>query len=374
VGATGRLGKSFVTIMQTLAVQMAERSYPIHIGSGLLREASVLAAAVPAQDVLLVSNTTVAPLYADRVRTALGARRIIEVVLPDGEEHKTLASASRIYDVLVANRFGRDACVLALGGGVIGDLAGFVAATYQRGIGLVQLPTTLLADVDSSVGGKTAVNHPAGKNLIGAFYQPGAVLIDTEVLATLPDRELSAGLAEIIKYGLICDAAFLGWIEEHLEPLRQRDAAALSHAIFRSCQIKAEITGRDEREQGERALLNFGHTFGHAIETATGYTQWLHGEAVGAGLLMATDMSARLGGVSAAELARVRTLLERAGLPTVAPQIGARQALDYMAIDKKVKAGRIRLVLLRALGSAYLSADYPDAEFDATLRAHFGPA
>lgn len=360
--------------MQTLAVQMAERSYPIHIGDGLLRDATLLAGSIPGQDVLLVSNTTVAPLYADRVRTALGSRRVVEVVLPDGEEHKTLESAGRVFDVLVSNRFGRDATVLALGGGVIGDLAGFVAATYQRGIGLVQLPTTLLADVDSSVGGKTAVNHPGGKNLIGAFYQPAAVLIDTSVLSTLPDRELAAGLAEIIKYGLICDVKFLDWIEEHIEQLRARNAAALSHAIFRSCQIKAEITARDEREQGERALLNFGHTFGHAIETATGYTQWLHGEAVGAGLLMAADLSARLGGLTGSDVKRIRSLLERAGLPLAAPQIGAHRALDYMAIDKKVKAGRIRLVLLRALGSAYLSADYPDAELGATLSAYFGSA
>jgi 3-dehydroquinate synthase len=368
------LREILVTSMQTLTVQMAERSYPIHIGAGVLRDAALLAAAVAGEDILLVSNTTVAPLYGERVRSALSGRRIVEFVLPDGEEHKTLASAGRVFDVLVANRFGRDASVIALGGGVIGDLAGFVAATYQRGIALLQLPTTLLADVDSSVGGKTAVNHPGGKNLIGAFYQPRAVLIDTEALATLPDRELSAGLAEIIKYGLICDAGFLDWVDEHIEALRRREPAALSHAIFRSCQIKAEIAGRDEREQGERALLNFGHTFGHAIETATGYTQWLHGEAVGAGLLMATDLSARLGALGPAEVARVRSLLERAGLPTVAPQIGARQALGYMGIDKKVKAGRIRLVLLRALGSAYLSADYPDAELDATLRAHFGAA
>jgi len=372
LAARGWLRELLVTSMQTLTVQMAERSYPIHIGAGVLRDAPTVAGAVAGQDILLVSNTTVAPLYAERVRSALTGRRIVEVVLPDGEEHKTLATAGRVFDVLVANRFGRDATVIALGGGVIGDLAGFVAATYQRGVGLVQLPTTLLADVDSSVGGKTAVNHPGGKNLIGAFYQPGAVLIDTEALTTLPDRELSAGLAEIIKYGLICDAAFLDWIDEHIEALRRHEPVALSHAIFRSCQIKAEIAGRDEREQGERALLNFGHTFGHAIETATGYTQWLHGEAVGAGLLIATDLSARLGALGTAEVARVRSLLERAGLPTAAPQIGAKQALEYMGIDKKVKAGRIRLVLLRALGNAYLSADYPDAELGATLRAHFG--
>jgi 3-dehydroquinate synthase len=286
--------------MQTLTVELEDRSYPISIGAGLLRQQSLLQAAVPASDILLVSNTTVAPLYAKSVTTALADRRVVEVILPDGEQHKSLATAGRVFDVLIANRFGRDALVLALGGGVVGDLAGFVSACYQRGVDYVQIPTTLLAQVDSSVGGKTAVNHLGGKNLIGAFHQPREVLADTEVLATLPDRELHAGLAEIIKYGLICDRAFFEWLEANIDALVRRDSAALARAIFRSCQIKAQIVGRDEREQGERALLNLGHTFGHAIEAASGYIEWLHGEAVGVGLLMAASMSQRLGGLTVA--------------------------------------------------------------------------
>jgi 3-dehydroquinate synthase len=358
--------------MQTLTVELEDRSYPINIGAGLLRQHSLLQAAVPARDILLVSNTTVAPLYAGAIRAAFAERRLVEVILPDGEQHKTLATAGRVFDVLIANRFGRDALVLALGGGVVGDLAGFVAACYQRGIDFVQVPTTLLAQVDSSVGGKTAVNHPGGKNLIGAFHQPREVLADTDVLATLPERELHAGLAEIIKYGLICDHAFFGWLEQNVEALRGRDATALGHAIFRSCQIKAQIVGRDERELGERALLNLGHTFGHAIEAATGYVEWLHGEAVGAGLLIAAGMSQRLGGLSTADVARLEDLLRRAGLPTVAPRIGAAQAADFMRIDKKVQSGRVRLVLLRGLGEAYISGEYPDDALQATLRSHFG--
>ena len=269
-----------------------------------MRQQSLLQAAVPASDILLVSNTTVAPLYAKSVSAALADRRIVEVILPDGEQYKSLATAGRVFDVLIANRFGRDALVLALGGGVIGDLAGFVAACYQRGVDFVQVPTTLLAQVDSSVGGKTAVNHLGGKNLIGSFHQPREVLADTDVLATLPEREYQAGLAEIIKYGLICDRAFFEWLEQNIEALARRDGAALARAIFRSCQIKAQIVGRDERELGERALLNLGHTFGHAIEAATGYLEWLHGEAVGVGLLMAASMSQRLGGPRAAPTSR----------------------------------------------------------------------
>jgi 3-dehydroquinate synthase len=358
--------------MQTLTVELEDRSYPINIGAGLLRQRSLLQAALPARDILLVSNTTVAPLYAEAVRSALTDRRVVEVVLPDGEQHKTLATAGRVFDVLVANRFARDALVAALGGGVVGDLAGFVAACYQRGVDFVQIPTTLLAQVDSSVGGKTAVNHPGGKNLIGAFHQPREVLADTDVLATLPERELQAGLAEIIKYGLICDRPFFDWLEQNIEALRRRDDAALAHAIFRSCQIKAQIVGRDERERGERALLNLGHTFGHAIEAATGYVDWLHGEAVGAGLLIAASMSQRMGGLAAADVDRLRVLLGRAGLRTVAPQIGADQAAHFMSVDKKVKSGRVRLVLLHSLGKAYISGDYPDAALQDTLRAHFG--
>lgn len=358
--------------MQTLTVELEDRSYPINIGAGLLRQHSLLQAAVPARDILLVSNTTVAPLYAQTVKSALADRRIVEVIVPDGEQHKSLATAGRVFDVLVGNRFGRDALVLALGGGVVGDLAGFVAACYQRGVDFVQVPTTLLAQVDSSVGGKTAVNHPGGKNLIGAFYQPREVLTDTEVLATLPARELQAGLAEVIKYGMICDLAFFEWLEQNIEALRRLEAPALAHAIFRSCQIKAEIVGRDEREQGERALLNLGHTFGHAIEAATGYVDWLHGEAVGVGLLAAASLSQRLGALSAADVVRVESLLERAGLRTKAPRIGAAQAAEFMSIDKKVKSGRVRLVLLAGLGQAYITGEYPDAALHDTLREWFG--
>jgi 3-dehydroquinate synthase len=358
--------------MQTLTVELEDRSYPINIGAGLLRQQSLLQAAVPARDILLVSNTTVAPLYAPAVKSALADRRVVEVILPDGEQHKSLDTAGRVFDVLVANRFGRDALVLALGGGVVGDLAGFVAACYQRGVDFVQVPTTLLAQVDSSVGGKTAVNHPGGKNLIGAFYQPREVLADTEVLATLPERELQAGLAEIIKYGMICDSAFFTWLEHSMEALRRLDATALALAIYRSCQVKAQIVGRDEREQGERALLNLGHTFGHAIEAATGYVEWLHGEAVGVGLLIAARMSQRIGGLSADDVARVETLLKLAGLRTEAPKIGAARAAAFMSIDKKVKSGRVRLVLLKGLGQAYISGDYPDAALEETLRESFG--
>ena len=360
--------------MQTLSVNLGARSYPILIGAGLLDSPTVLAAHIPAGELLLVSNTIVAPLYAARLKSALPGRRMLELILPDGEQHKTLSSASRAFDVMIANRLGRDAVVVALGGGVIGDLAGFVAACYQRGVDFVQLPTTLLADVDSSVGGKTAVNHPGGKNMIGAFHQPRAVIVDTDLLATLPQRELRAGLAEVIKYGLIHDAAFFEWLEAHADALLARDPAALAHAIHRSCQIKAQIVSQDEREQGERALLNFGHTFGHAIEAATGYVEWLHGEAVALGMMLAADMSHRLGQFEASELRRLEALLTRTGLPVAAPRIGAERAFDYMRIDKKVKSGRVRLVLLRGIGSAVTSGDYPDSALQGTLAAHFGRA
>ena len=360
--------------MQTLTVHLNDRSYPILIGSKLLQSQTVLASHIPAGDVLLISNTVVAPLYADRVRQALPGRRIIEVVLPDGEAHKTLASASRIFDVMIANRLGRDVTVAALGGGVVGDLSGFVAACYQRGVSFVQLPTTLLADVDSAVGGKTAVNHPGGKNMIGAFHQPRAVIIDTDLLASLPARELSAGLAEVIKYGLIRDAVFFDWLEANIEALVARDPGALVYAIRRSCEIKAEIVSRDEREQGERALLNLGHTFGHAIEAATGYVEWLHGEAVGLGLIAAADLSQRVGQLESGQLRRLVSLLERAGLPVEAPKIGAERAFDYMRIDKKVKSGRVHLILLRGIGDAVMTADYADAALQSTLAAQFGRA
>jgi 3-dehydroquinate synthase len=356
----------------TLQVSLAERSYPILIGDGLLGDAPQLGKHLAARDVLLVSNTTVAPLYADRVRASLGDRRIVDVRLPDGEQYKTMEYMGRVLDVLIANRFGRDCVVVALGGGVVGDLAGFSAACYQRGVAFAQMPTTLLAQVDSSVGGKTGVNHPGGKNMIGAFHQPVAVFADTTTLATLPPRELRAGLAEVVKYGLIFDLGFLEWIERHVDALLALDPAALAHAIHRSCELKADVVRRDERESGDRALLNLGHTFGHAIETVTGYTQWLHGEAVATGMVIAADMSARLGTLAAADVQRVRNLLLRIGLPVEAPRFGAQRALDCMRVDKKVKSGRIRLVLLDKLGAARFTADYADDALSSTLAAHFG--
>jgi 3-dehydroquinate synthase len=360
--------------MERLRIELGGRSYPILIGPGLLDDAGLIGGAVTARDVLVVTNTTVGPLYLASLERALAGRRVASVVLPDGERFKTLETLARVFDALVDCRMNRDACVAALGGGVVGDMAGFAAACYQRGVDYVQVPTTLLAQVDSSVGGKTGVNHPGGKNLVGAFHQPRAVLADTSTLATLPPRELRAGLAEVIKYGLIADAGFLDWIEENLEALLRLDGAALAHAIRRSCEIKAEIVAEDEREHGRRALLNLGHTFGHAIETATGYGEWLHGEAVGAGMLMAADLSCRLGWLAAADVERVRALLARVQLPVVAPAIGAGRALGLMGMDKKVLAGRIRLVLLRRVGEAVVAGDYPADALQATLVAHFGAA
>ncbi len=357
---------------ERLTVELGERSYPILIGAGLLSERVLLERHVPGRDVLLVSNTVVAPLYAERVVQALASRRCVSAILPDGEAHKTLSNVSRVLDVLVANRLGRDATVIALGGGVVGDIAGFAAACYQRGIAYVQAPTTLLAQVDSSVGGKTGVNHPGGKNLIGAFHQPVAVVTDTSTLDTLPPRELRAGLAEIIKYGLIRDATFYDWLEAHLDALLAREPVALAYAIRRSCEIKAEVVGRDEREQGERAVLNLGHTFGHALESATEYRRWLHGEAVGAGLLMAASMSQACGTMRPEEVERLRALLERTGLPTAVPDVSSESVLERMKIDKKVKAGRIRLVLLRGIGAAHVTGDYPDAALRTTVEAYCG--
>jgi 3-dehydroquinate synthase len=358
--------------METLRVELGNRSYPILIGQGLLGERSAFEQHLQARDLLVVSNTVVAPLYLNRLEASLQPRRVVATVLPDGESHKTLANVARILDVLVANRFGRDCAVVALGGGVVGDMAGFAAATYQRGVAFAQVPTTLLAQVDSSVGGKTGVNHPGGKNLIGAFHQPVAVVADTGTLTTLPPRELRAGLAEVIKYGLICDAGFFAWLEAHIDALLAGDAAALAHVVRRSCEIKAEIVGRDEREQGDRALLNLGHTFGHAVESATGYTAWLHGEAIGAGLVMAACMSRESGFITAEELERVTRLVARAGLPTHVSNVKPDAALELMRIDKKVQAGRIRLVLLRGIGSAFVTADYVEPALSRTLAMHLG--
>jgi 3-dehydroquinate synthase len=358
--------------METLRVELGSRSYPILIGQGLLRERAVFEQHLRAHDLLIVSNTVVAPLYHDSLERSLRPRRVVATILPDGESHKTLANVARILDVLVANRFGRDCAVVALGGGVVGDMAGFAAAIYQRGVAFLQAPTTLLAQVDSSVGGKTGVNHPGGKNLIGAFHQPVAVVADTATLASLPPRELRAGLAEVIKYGLICDADFFAWLETHIDALLAGDAAALAHVVRRSCEIKAEIVGRDEREHGDRALLNLGHTFGHAVESATRYKEWLHGEAIGAGLVMAAFMSRESGHLTPEELDRVTRLVARAGLPTHVSNVKPDIALEHMRIDKKVQAGRIRLVLLRGIGSAFVTADYGEAALHHTLTTHLG--
>ena len=367
--APSRCRASYV---DTLNVELGIRSYPIVIGAGLLGRPDLWRQHLQAQDLLIVSNTVVAPLYLPALAAGLAARRTVEVILPDGEAHKTLANAARVLDALVANRFGRDCAVLALGGGVVGDLAGFAAACYQRGVAFVQVPTTLLAQVDSAVGGKTGVNHPGGKNLIGAFHQPVLVVTDSGTLATLPPRELRAGLAEVIKYGLICDAALFDWLEAHLDELLAGDPTGLAYVIRRSCEIKAAVVGRDEREQGERALLNLGHTFGHAAESATSYKEWLHGEAVGAGLVMAASASVECGLLAQREAERVHRLVERAGLPTRIASVPPEVALEHMRIDKKVLGGRLRLVLLRRIGEAVLSADYPAAALTRTLAAHFG--
>jgi len=359
--------------MQTLHVELGDRRYPIHIGPGLLGRSDLLREHLPGRQVLVVSNTTVAPLYLDRVRAGLAGLRHEAVILPDGEQYKTLEVLNEVFTALLNHRFGRDCTIVALGGGVIGDLAGFAAACYQRGAHFAQIPTTLLAQVDSSVGGKTAVNHPLGKNMIGAFYQPRCVLADTDTLATLPDRELGAGLAEVIKYGLIRDLPFLEWLERNIERLLARDATALTEAIERSCRNKADIVARDERETGERALLNLGHTFGHAIETGMGYGAWLHGEAVAAGMCLAADLSARLGWLREEQVVRVRALLGRARLPLNAPDaLTADDFLRLMAVDKKAKEGRLRLILLRDLGRAVIADQTDPRLLRATLDADRG--
>ena len=354
--------------MQTLNVSLAERSYPIYIGAGLL-SSDLLRRHVRASQVMVVTNETVAPLYLDQVFASLDGLNVDTLVLPDGERFKTLPTLEKVFDALLEKRHSRTTTLIALGGGVIGDMTGFAAACYQRGVDFIQVPTTLLAQVDSSVGGKTAVNHPRGKNMIGAFYQPKAVLIDTDVLKTLPPRELGAGLAEVIKYGLIRDADFLRWLEDNMALLRAGDTAALVTAIERSCRNKAEVVAADETEQGERALLNLGHTFGHAIETATGYSEWLHGEAVATGMLLAAKLSADLGWLTAAQVAQVSALLEKAELPLVPPAgMTPAQFRELMAHDKKVLDGQLRLVLLKDLGKAVVTADYDAACLDALLQ------
>ena len=337
----------------TLNVDLGERSYPIAIGPGLLDDGALLARHIQGQKVAIVTNTTVAPLYLDKVAGHLRAagREVVEIVLPDGEEHKNWQSLNLVYDALLQNKCDRKTTLVALGGGVIGDLTGFAASSYMRGVPFVQIPTTLLAQVDSSVGGKTGINHPLGKNMIGAFYQPRAVLADTATLNTLPARELAAGLAEVIKHGAVLDAAFFDWIEANIDKLVGRDPDALAHAIARSCEIKADVVRKDEREGGLRAVLNFGHTFGHAIENGLGYGAWLHGEAVGCGMVMAADLSARLGLIDPASVERMRALVRAAGLPASAPDLGEARWIELMAVDKKNEGGEIRFILLKPLGS-----------------------
>jgi 3-dehydroquinate synthase len=360
--------------MRTLNVALGERAYPIHIGPGLLARADLFIPHLKSKAVAVVSNTTVAPLYMATLVEPLRAAgiKVTEVILPDGEEYKNWDSLNQIFDALLANRCDRTTTVIALGGGVIGDLAGYAAASYQRGVPFIQVPTTLLSQVDSSVGGKTGINHPRGKNMIGAFWQPQLVLADTDTLKTLPERELSAGLAEVVKYGLIRDLPFLDWLEANMAVLRARDAAALTHAIERSCQNKAEVVAADEFEtakEGGRALLNLGHTFGHAIETGLGYGEWLHGEAVGAGTVMAAELSRRLGWLTDAEFERTRQLLAAAGLPVRGAPLGVDRYIDLMGHDKKVVAGRLRLVLLKHLGEAVTYADAPLQDIRAAIEA-----
>jgi 3-dehydroquinate synthase len=350
---------------RTITVELGDRSYPIVIGRDLLGGNFDLAPHLAGNDCLVVSNETVAPLYLDKLLSNLSTCSVESLSLPDGESFKTVETASLVLDKLVSSRANRDTTVIALGGGVVGDITGFAAACYMRGVAFIQVPTTLLAQVDSSVGGKTGVNHPQGKNLIGAFHQPNIVLIDTATLGTLPDRELKAGLAEVIKYGAIADVAFFDWLEQNMPALLNKDPAALAHAIGRSCELKAEVVAEDEREAGRRAILNFGHTFGHAIEHCQGYGEWLHGEAVAAGMVMAAELS----GLDTVELGRLRRVIEAAGLPAGPPTVGAQTMLGAMGMDKKVVQKQLRFVLLNALGEATVTSDYDEARVQQILEA-----
>ena len=345
--------------MQTLYVELGERRYPIFIGSDLDPKA-LLEPYIHGRQVMIVSNETIAPLYLARYVAAIEAlgKTVATCILPDGEKYKNIEHLNLIFDALLASGFNRDCTVLALGGGVIGDMAGFASACFQRGVYFIQVPTTLLSQVDSSVGGKTGINHPLGKNMIGAFQQPQVVLADMSQLKTLPSRELSAGLAEVIKYALLGDADFLTWLEQHMDALVQGDEAALAEAVYRSCAHKARIVANDEKEQGERALLNLGHTFGHAIESYLGYGEWLHGEAVATGMVMAADLSQRMGWISAEDLTRTKNIIQRANLPIVCPQIPLDDFLAYMSHDKKVLNGQLRLVLMQAVGQAIITRTF----------------
>jgi len=347
-------------MIKTVNVDLGNRSYPIFIGQHLLGEKKHLAPYIKGQQVMVVTNETVAPLYLEQTLASLTDFKTSSVILPDGEHYKTLEVLNKIFDQLLEQRFDRQCTLVALGGGVIGDMTGFAAACYQRGVNFIQIPTTLLAQVDSSVGGKTGVNHPLGKNMIGAFHQPQVVVCDTNTLNTLADRELSAGLAEIIKYGLIRDLNFFEWLEQNMQKLLDRDPEALAFAIERSCQNKAEVVAEDEHEGGVRALLNLGHTFGHAIETGGGYGTWLHGEAVSIGTILAADLSHKLGWISEETVQRIKAIFIAARLPIDVPKnISTDTLLNLMKVDKKVRSGRVRLVLLKSIGEAILTADYP---------------
>lgn len=357
--------------MQTLEVSLGDRSYPIHIGRGLLSQADLLLPHLKRKQVAIVSNTTVAPLYMQTLVDALtqAGVQVIQIVLPDGEAYKNSETLNLIYDALLQNRCERSTTLIALGGGVIGDLTGYAAATYLRGVPFIQIPTTLLSQVDSSVGGKTGINHPLGKNMVGAFYQPKVVLADIDTLATLPAREFSAGVAEVIKYGLIRDADFFAWLETNMHLLMNLDEQVLSYGIYRSCQNKAEVVAADEHEAGERALLNLGHTFGHAIENAMGYGVWLHGEAVAAGTMLAADLSQRLGWINQQDMARISAIFKAAKLPLIPPKLTVENYLALMQLDKKVADGQIRLVLQQGIGKAIMTADYDKALLNQTLEA-----
>jgi len=347
--------------METLSVALGDRAYPIHIGAGLIDRADLYRPYLAGRSVAIVTNDVVAPLYLSKVKQALAGARIAEIVVPDGEQTKSWQTLNRVFDGLLKAGCGRDTLVVALGGGVVGDLAGFAASVYQRGVAFLQVPTTLLAQVDSSVGGKTAINHALGKNMIGAFHQPVAVISDVAALDTLPDRELRSGIAEVIKHGFALDAAFVDWLETNIEKLLRRDREALAYAVRRSCELKARIVAADEREAGERALLNFGHTFGHAIEAGAGYGAWLHGEAVAAGMVMAAELSALMGDLKKTEVGRVRELVRRAGLPIAGPALPPERLIELMALDKKAAKGRMRFVVLESIGRARLRGDVDDA-------------
>lgn len=356
------------SMRKTLRVELGDRSYPIYIGSGLLNDAEIYRQHIPGHQVMVVTNETVAPLYLQGVLDALKGFQVASVVLPDGEEYKTLEVWQQIITGLLENRFDRQCTVLALGGGVVGDMAGYAAASYQRGVNFVQVPTTLLSQVDSSVGGKTGVNHPLGKNMIGAFYQPRCVIADTSTLDTLDDRQLAAGIAEVIKYGLINDRAFFEWLEANMERLLARDVEALVYAIDRSCQDKANVVAADELEAGQRALLNLGHTFGHAIETGMGYGAWLHGEAVATGMCMAGDLSVRMGWLSQDDQERIVALIAKAKLPVIPPaDLSAERMMELMAVDKKVLQGKVRLVLMKGLGESVVTSEFDPVQLQMTL-------